>query len=137
VQIFKVCQKSEIQIKFEKVLLLELGPAPVFGPAAAHFLFPSPTVYSPSPHWASASRPAQLALSAQPTTRRWRPARLPPPSRGNASPHAAFTPLHAWLIGGPHLSSPSSGSLGIRLAGNEWVREWTLLRTTRRKRGLW
>jgi hypothetical protein len=26
-------------------------------------------------------------------------------------------------------------SLGIRLVGNEWVREWTLLRTTRRKRG--
>jgi hypothetical protein len=26
-------------------------------------------------------------------------------------------------------------SLGIRLAGNEWVREWTLLRTTRRKGG--
>jgi hypothetical protein len=26
-------------------------------------------------------------------------------------------------------------SLGIRLDGNEWVREWTLLRTTRRKRG--
>jgi hypothetical protein len=25
-------------------------------------------------------------------------------------------------------------SLGIRLVGNEWVREWTLLRTTRRKR---
>jgi hypothetical protein len=26
-------------------------------------------------------------------------------------------------------------SLGIRLVGNEWVREWTFLRTTRRKRG--
>jgi hypothetical protein len=26
-------------------------------------------------------------------------------------------------------------SLGIRLVGNEWVREWTLLRTTQRKRG--
>jgi hypothetical protein len=26
-------------------------------------------------------------------------------------------------------------SIGIRLAGNEWVRECTLLRTTRRKRG--
>jgi hypothetical protein len=26
-------------------------------------------------------------------------------------------------------------SLGIRLDGNEWVREWTLLRTTWRKRG--
>jgi hypothetical protein len=26
-------------------------------------------------------------------------------------------------------------SLGIHLVGNEWVREWTLLRTTQRKRG--
>jgi hypothetical protein len=26
-------------------------------------------------------------------------------------------------------------SLEIRLVGNEWVREWTLLRTTWRKRG--
>jgi hypothetical protein len=26
-------------------------------------------------------------------------------------------------------------SLGIRLVGNEWVREWTLPRTTWRKRG--
>jgi hypothetical protein len=26
-------------------------------------------------------------------------------------------------------------SLGIHLVGNEWVKEWTLLRTTRRKRG--
>jgi hypothetical protein len=28
-------------------------------------------------------------------------------------------------------------SLGIHLVGNEWVREWTLLRTTWRKRGPW
>jgi hypothetical protein len=109
VQIFKICQKSEIQIKFEKVLLLELGPAPVFSPAAAHFLFPSPTGRSPSPKWASTSRPAQ------PTARRWRSASLPPPSRGNASPHAAFTPLYDRLTGGPHLSSPSSGSARARL----------------------
>jgi hypothetical protein len=26
-------------------------------------------------------------------------------------------------------------SVGIRLVGNEWVREWTLLRTTQRRRG--
>jgi hypothetical protein len=26
-------------------------------------------------------------------------------------------------------------SLGIRLVGNEWVKEWTLLRTTQHKRG--
>jgi hypothetical protein len=34
VQISKDCQKSEFQIKFEKVLFLELGLAPVFGLAA-------------------------------------------------------------------------------------------------------
>jgi hypothetical protein len=32
-------KKSKFQIKFEKVLFLELGPAPVFGQAVAHFLF--------------------------------------------------------------------------------------------------
>jgi hypothetical protein len=58
----------------------------------------------PSSLSASASRPTQ------PATHRWRPARLPPPSWGNASPRAAFTPLRARLIGGPHLSSPSSSS---------------------------
>jgi hypothetical protein len=46
------------------------GPLVYFQPAA-----------SPSPHWALASRPAQLAVSAQPTMRRWRPASLPPPIR--------------------------------------------------------
>jgi hypothetical protein len=63
-----------------------------------------PTSRSPSPHWASASQPAQ------PTARRWRPARLPPPSRENTSPRAAFAPLRALLTGGPDLSSPSSGA---------------------------
>jgi hypothetical protein len=76
-------------------------PIQSFGLATATFF---PTGRSPSPHWASASRPAQ------PATHRWRPARLPPPSWGNASPRAAFTPLRARLIGGPHLSSPSSSS---------------------------
>jgi hypothetical protein len=33
---------------------------------------------------------------------------LPPPSWENVSPHAAFAPLHARLIGGPHMSSNSS-----------------------------
>jgi hypothetical protein len=30
-----------------------------------------------------------------------------------------------------------SEALGIHLVGNEWVREWTLLRSTWRKRGPW
>jgi hypothetical protein len=67
VQIFKVCQKSEIQIKFEKVLFLELGPAQDFGPAARALAFGRPTSPStgpaghPLPHssWALTSRPAQ------------------------------------------------------------------------------
>jgi hypothetical protein len=42
VQIFKIYKKFKIQIKFERVLLLELGPAPVFGLAVAHFLFSFP-----------------------------------------------------------------------------------------------
>jgi hypothetical protein len=81
---------------------LSAQPQPIF------FLFnwPSP----PSPHRASASRSAQLALSARPTARRWCPALLPPPSWGNTSPHATFAPLHARLTSGPHLSSPSSGA---------------------------
>jgi hypothetical protein len=68
----------------------------------------SSTSHSPSPHWASASWPAQ------PVARRWRPTRLPPPPRGNASPRTSFAPLRARLTGGPHLSSPCSGSARAR-----------------------
>jgi hypothetical protein len=102
VQISKFYQKSEFQIKFEKALFLELGPAPVFGQAAARFLFFQPA-RSPSPHWASASQPA---LSAQLATSRWCPARLLPPSwgEGGASPRAAFAPLRSRLTCGPHLA---------------------------------
>jgi hypothetical protein len=42
VQISKVYQKSEFQIKFEKVLFLELSPAQVFGPAAWDLAFGRP-----------------------------------------------------------------------------------------------
>jgi hypothetical protein len=88
-----------------------------FSPAAAHFLFFSfqPAV-PPSPlglgH--SAARSAQLA------TRRWRPARLPPPSRGDASSptchpsplappelgHAATASHHSSHRPAPHLRMP-------------------------------
>jgi hypothetical protein len=113
VQISKVCQKSKFQIKFEKVLFLELGPTLVFCQAAAHFLFLSQPAHSPSPHWASASRSAQPALSAQLAASLWHPTRLPPPSWGSASPRTTFTPLRAQLTGGPCLSSPSSSSAGL------------------------
>jgi hypothetical protein len=49
VQISKVAQNLNFKKKIEKVLLLELGPAPVFSPAVAHFLFASLTGCSPSP----------------------------------------------------------------------------------------
>jgi hypothetical protein len=42
VQISNVCQKSEFQIKFEKVLFLEFGPAQVFSPAARALAFGRP-----------------------------------------------------------------------------------------------
>jgi hypothetical protein len=82
-----------------------------FGLASAHFFSFQPAVFlPPPPHWASASRLAHLALSTQPTARQWRPAGLPRPTWENVSLHAAFAPLRAWLTGGPHLSSPSSGA---------------------------
>jgi hypothetical protein len=60
VQISKVCQKSKFQIKFERILILNFGPAPVFGPAVATSFPPQPARSTP-PHWASVSRPAQPA----------------------------------------------------------------------------
>jgi hypothetical protein len=83
------------QILFRKEFFRHFGPSFSFRPSRGPppFSFPN-----------SAARSAQLA------TRRWRPARLPPPSRGDASSHAAFAPLHAQLTGGPHLSSLTSGS---------------------------
>jgi hypothetical protein len=36
-----------------------------------------------------------------------------------------------------NMTDGTSYSLGIRLARNEWVKEWTLLRTTRCMRGPW
>jgi hypothetical protein len=93
------------QILFRKEFFLHFRPS--HGPF--FFLF-NRLFFSPPPHWASASRLAHLALSAQPTARRWRPTGLPRPTRENVSLHAAFAPLRAWLTGGPHLSSPSSGA---------------------------
>jgi hypothetical protein len=61
VQISKVYQKSKFQIKFERILFLELCLALVFGPAADTSLPPQPA-RSPPPHWASASWLAQPTL---------------------------------------------------------------------------
>jgi hypothetical protein len=107
VQISKAWVYSKIKFYSEKNFFRRFRPIRPFGPAAAHFLFFSTSRFPP-PHWASAARSAQLA------TRWWRPARLPPPSRGDASSHTAFAPLRARLTGGPHLSSLTFGSTQAR-----------------------
>jgi hypothetical protein len=81
-QISKALVYSKINFLFGKEFSFTFGP---IGPAASRPCH-GPLVFfstgrTPSPHWSSASRPAQLALSAQPTARLWRPARLLPPIR--------------------------------------------------------
>jgi hypothetical protein len=118
-QISKASVYSKIKIVIQKIIFPHFRPNrpsgqpahPAFPPRRSPFFFFSTGHRPPpSPHWASASRSAQLALSARPTVRWWCPALLPPPSRENTSPHATFAPLHARLTGGLHLSSPSSGA---------------------------
>jgi hypothetical protein len=88
VQISKVCQKSEFQIKFENVLFLELEPAQVFGPAAwawaLAFGRPTPpTPLGPSPSLSlTNTRAPPLHLPpppARPRRRRRLTHALPPP----------------------------------------------------------
>jgi hypothetical protein len=74
VQISKALVYTKIKFYSEKNFSV------AFGPAAAHLLLFSTDIFPPS-HWASASQPAHLALLAQSTTRRWRPAGLPPSPR--------------------------------------------------------
>jgi len=73
------------QIKFEKILFLELSPAPDSGPAAARF-FPFPIgPPPPSSHWASAfGRPSQPTPSS--LTDKRAPPGLLPPQAGRAPP---------------------------------------------------
>jgi hypothetical protein len=88
VQISKVCQKSEFQIKFENVLFLELGPARVFGLAAWALAFGRPAL-PPPPHssWASASWPGQPTPAPSPSPSSSRPS-LPPSARAPVCRHA-------------------------------------------------
>jgi hypothetical protein len=78
VQITNICQKSEFQIKFKKVLFLELGSAQVFGPAAwaLPFDWPAP----PNSSWALASWPARPSPSLSLTNTWAPPLHLPPPA---------------------------------------------------------
>jgi hypothetical protein len=82
-QISKALVYSKIKFFIRKRIFLHFRPNRPSGQPAQARPPCFPTGRSPSPHWASASRPAQLTVSAQPTTRRWRPARLPPPIREN------------------------------------------------------
>jgi hypothetical protein len=66
------------QILFEKDFSRHFRPIRPFGPATSHFLFFS-IGHFPPPHWASASRPAQL--NSRPNGRL-----LPPHRAGRAPP---------------------------------------------------
>jgi hypothetical protein len=80
VQIFKVCQKSEFQIKFENVLFLELGPAWVFVPAAWALAFGRPALPPPPLLLALASQLARPSPSLSLTDAWGPPLHLPPPT---------------------------------------------------------
>jgi hypothetical protein len=115
VQISKLCQKSEFQINFEKVLFLELGPAQVSAQPPGPW--PSAGQLSPPPHssWTSASRPARPtpAPSPSPSSSRSSP---PPSARAPVCRHARLLPRPPPLLpeedtvlvicGSPHQLSP-------------------------------
>jgi hypothetical protein len=115
VQISKVWVYSKIKLLFGKEFFPHFQPNrpsgqpphTVFRPSRGHFFFKRPLPLSPLGLGPSVG-------PARPLSPPGRPARLPPPSRGNASPRAAFTPLRARLTSGPHLSSPSSSSARAR-----------------------
>jgi hypothetical protein len=108
---FQNCQKNSNFKKKSKRFITCIGPSFGFQPSRGPppFSFPNWPLPPPSPLALGhlAARSAQLA------TRWWRPARLPPPSRGDASNRTALAPLCALLIGGPHLSL-TSGSARAR-----------------------
>jgi hypothetical protein len=106
VQISKAWVYSKIKFYSEKNFFITFSPSGLSAQPQPIFFSFQLAVFPP-PHWASAARSAQLA------TRWWRPARLPPPSRGDASNRTALAPLCALLIGGPHLSL-TSGSARAR-----------------------
>jgi hypothetical protein len=97
------------QILFEKDFFCRFRPIRPFSPVVAHLLFFSTSLFSPSP--------LGLGLSTGPS----RP--LGPANRAQVAPCRIATchtrrrlqpchlcPLRAWLTGGPHLLSLTSGS---------------------------
>jgi hypothetical protein len=89
VQIYKALVYSKIKFYSEKNFSVAFDPSGLSAQPRSIF-FSFPPAFFPRPHWASASQLAHLALTAQPTARMWRPAGLPPPTREDASSHAAF-----------------------------------------------
>jgi hypothetical protein len=87
VQISTICQKSKFQIKFEKVLLLELGRAPVFGPAPWAMAFGRLALPLPT-------GPRPLGRPSLPSRPRW-------PRVGGALPACRL--LHGEML---HLAPP-------------------------------
>jgi hypothetical protein len=74
-------QKSKF---YSEIILLSFRPIRPFGPATAHSFFSFQPAAPPRP-----TGPQPLGRPSQPT-RRWRPARLPPPQQEDASSRAAI-----------------------------------------------
>jgi hypothetical protein len=68
VQISKALVYSKIKFYSEKNFSPSLSAHPAFQPSHGLFFFSQPFFLPPLPHWASASRPAQPTLTAQPDT---------------------------------------------------------------------
>jgi hypothetical protein len=102
VQISKVCQKFKFQIKFERILFLELWPSSGFWPSRGHL--PSFPIGPLSPSPLGLSLPAGLACPAPPlTAARARPAffflKMKP------TEHRRPLPLLKWLEHSPLITS--------------------------------
>jgi hypothetical protein len=128
VQISKVCQKSKFQIKFERILFLELWPSSDFRPSRDQFSSSPTGPLSPSP-WASAPdqpslrHPAFFFLRTKPTERRHplaphHTARRPLPlsKRPEHSPlitfHHPADPFLKWHIMELHYAATSPSMAG-------------------------
>jgi hypothetical protein len=86
---FQTLSVFKNQILFRKEFSLSLSAHPAFRPSHGPFFFFQPAIFLPPlPHWASASRPAQPILTAQPATIFF----LPHRSRARTTPPAGLAP---------------------------------------------